>query len=99
MSGARAARIGSVSRRRPATISIAVLAIAIIATAIGPRESSAQDAQAQALELSDHAFAMLNAMNAASNKAGPMLAPVASLAGDAQTLSTALSANDTASAS
>ncbi len=76
-----------------------MLAFTIIAIAFAPRDSFAQDAQAQALELSDHAFAMLNAMNASSAKAGPMLAPVASLAGDAQTLSTALGANDTASAS
>ena len=59
----------------------------------------AQDAQAQALELSDHAFAMLNAINASSTKPGPILAPVANLAGDAQTLSTALDAHDNATAS
>jgi len=98
-SGARTARNGSASRRSPASISIAVLAIAIVTMALAPRQSFAQDAQSQALELSDHAFAMLNAINASSTRAGPMLAPVASLAGDAQTLSTALGANDNASAS
>ncbi|HYR78898.1 MAG TPA: hypothetical protein VEO55_02775, partial [Candidatus Dormibacteraeota bacterium] len=59
----------------------------------------ADDASAQALQLSDHAFAMLNAMNAASGKPGPMLEPAASLAGDAHALSTALSAHDKAGAS
>ncbi len=62
--------------------------VVLVAVGIGSRQSFAQDAQAQALELSDHAFAMLNAINASSTKAGPILAPVASLAGDAQTLST-----------
>lgn len=44
---------------------------------------------------------MLNAINAASsaNKPGPILEPAASLAGDAQTLSTALSSHDNAAAS
>ncbi len=59
----------------------------------------ADDAGVDALQLSDHAFAMLNAMNAASGKPGPMLEPAASLAGDAHALSTALSAHDKASAS
>src|SRR5229473_1172089 len=59
----------------------------------------ADDAGVDALQLSDHAFAMLNAMNAASGKPGPMLEPAASLAGDAHALSTALSAHDKAGAS
>src|SRR6266481_248785 len=89
------ARIASACGR----IATAILLLTIVAVAMGPRQSFAQDAQAQALELSDHAFAMLNAINASSSKAGPILAPAASLAGDAQTLSTALSAHDSASAS
>lgn len=61
----------------------------------------ADDASADALQLSDHAFAMLNSINAAaaSGKPGPILAPAASLAGDAQALSTALGAHDNAAAS
>jgi hypothetical protein len=97
ITGARRARSGAVSRRVGKTI--AVLAIAIVAIGIGPRKASAQDAQAQAIDLSDYAFAMLNAINAASAKPGPILAPAASLAGDAQTLSTALGAHDSAAAS
>src|SRR5258708_9523541 len=89
------ARIASACER----IATAILLLTIVAVAMGPRQSFAQDAQAQAVELSDHAFAMLNAINASSSKAGPILAPVASLAGDAQTLSTALGAHDNASAS
>ena len=88
-------RLHSASRRRWTIIAV----LAIVAAGIGPRQSFAQDAQAQAQELSDHAFAMLNAINADSTKAGPILAPAASLAGDAQTLSTALGANDNAGAS
>lgn len=77
----------------------AIIVVALAAAGIGPRQSFAQDAQSQAVDLSDHAFAMLNAINASSTKAGPILAPAASLAGDAQTLSTALSAHDNAGAS
>jgi hypothetical protein len=77
----------------------ALLAVAVVtAVALGPRQSFAQDAQAQALDLSDHAFSMLNAVNAASSRDAPMLAPAASLAGDAQALSTALTAQDKAAA-
>ena len=80
---------------------VAVIALIglVAAGSIHPRQSFAQDAQAQALDLSDHAFAMLNRINAGSAKAGPILAPAASLAGDAQTLSTALGAHDGAGAS
>ena len=92
---AHGARVGSACGR----IATAIFVLAMIATAIGPRQSFAQDAQAQALELSDHAFAMLNAINASSAKPGPILAPAASLAGDAQTLSSALGAHDQATAS
>jgi hypothetical protein len=96
-SGAHRGRIGAVSRRSTATGAIAIIVLAVCAAV--PRVCSAQDAQSQALELSDRAFAMLNQINAASNKAGPILAPAASLAGDAQTLSSALSAHDAAGAS
>jgi hypothetical protein len=96
-SGAHSAHSGFACGR----IATTILMVAMIAVTIGPRQSFAQDAQAQALELSDHAFAMLNAINAnaSSAKPGPILAPAASLAGDAQTLSTALSAHDQATAS
>lgn len=92
--GARVTRRGSVLSRVASAIALIVLV-----AGIASRQAFAQNAQAQALELSDHAFQMLNAINASSNKAGPILAPVASLAGDAQTLSSALSAHDNASAS
>ena len=96
-SGAHSARDGFACGR----IATTILLLAMIAVAIGPRQSFAQDAQAQALELSDHAFSMLNAINASASaaKPGPILAPAASLAGDAQTLSTALGAHDQATAS
>ncbi len=98
-SGVRRARIGSLSRRRWTTIAVLVFVFSSVAIGIGPRQSFADDVQAQALELSDHAFAMLNTINAASTRAGPILVPAASLAGDAQTLSTALGAHDNAAAS
>jgi hypothetical protein len=93
---ARVARIESVRGRIAAAILL--LGFAIAALGVRPQQSFAQDARADALDLSDRAFAMLNAINASSTKAGPILAPAASLAGDAQTLSTALSAHDSASA-
>ncbi len=98
-SGARAPRNGSFSPRMWTTITVLVFVFNFVAIGIGPRQSFADDVQAQALELSDHAFAMLNAINAASTRAGPILAPTASLAGDAQSLSTALGAHDSAAAS
>ena len=99
--GARTPRIGSASGRMRTTTTIAALVCVFTAVAmgIGPRHCFAGDVQTQALELSDHAFAMLNAINAASTRAGPILAPAASLAADAQTLSTALGAHDNAAAS
>ena len=78
----------------------AIASFVLFAVGIGSRQSFAQDAQAQALELSDHAFAMLNRINASSPpRPGPILAPAASLAGDAQTLSTRSGAHDNAAAS
>ncbi|MDB5108501.1 MAG: hypothetical protein JWM69_1442, partial [Candidatus Binatus sp.] len=78
------------NRLRPCNIATAMLALALIVSSAARAETP----QSQASQLSDRAFAMLSAINAGSGKAGPMLAPVASLAGDAQTLSTALGAND-----
>lgn len=73
---------------------------AILAFVLAPTPRCyADDASADALQLSDHAFAMLSSINAASGKPGPILAPAASLAGDAQALSTALGARDNAAAS
>ncbi|MDO8433035.1 MAG: hypothetical protein Q7S58_11565 [Candidatus Binatus sp.] len=69
----------------------AILGLLLLAT---PPVSSADDMQATASQLSDNAFRLLNSINTGAGKAGPILAPVASLAGDAQTLSAALTAND-----
>ncbi len=92
-----APRIASAARRIEPTIALALLLL--IAVGIGPRPCCAQDSQAQAQELSDHAFSMLNSINSSPGKPAPMLAPAASLAGDAQSLSTALGAHDGAGAS
>ena len=69
--------------------------IGIIATvAAMPLAARADSAQAIASELSNGAFAMLNSIDAGSKAGGPMLAPVASLASDAQSLSSALDKGD-----
>ena len=80
-------------------LTIGALLAFVLTTGTTPR-CYADDASAQALQLSDRAFAMLNSINAtaSANKPGPILAPVAALAGDAQALSTALDAHDNATA-
>jgi hypothetical protein len=85
-------------RRRIFAFTVGAILALMLASGSASR-CYADDASAQASQLSDHAFAMLNAMNAASGKPGPMLEPAASLAGDAHALSTALSAHDKAGAS
>jgi hypothetical protein len=61
----------------------------------------ADDPSAIAAQLSDGAFAMLKSLNAQNSGGGsnPMLGPVATFAGDAQTLSHALANGDRAAAS
>ena len=61
----------------------------------------ADDPSAIATQLSDGAFALLKSLNAQNSGGGssPMLGPVASFAGDAQTLSHALANGDRAAAS
>ncbi|HEY6418891.1 MAG TPA: hypothetical protein VIX59_07810 [Candidatus Binataceae bacterium] len=54
----------------------------------------ADELPSKTTQLSDSAFAMLNAVNAGAEKDDPMLAPVASLAGDAQTLASAVQGGD-----
>ena len=86
------------ARHRP-FFALAIGALLAFLLAPTPR-CYADDASAQALQLSDRAFAMLNAINAtaSADKPGPILAPAAALAGDAQALSTALDAHDDATA-
>ena len=85
--------------RRFFTLTIGALLVFLL-TAVATRPCYADDASAQALQLSDRAFAMLNSLNATatSGKPGPILTPAANLAGDAQALSTALDAHDSAAA-
>jgi len=79
-----------------------VLASALVAAGLavcGPAQSAMADtAQSQAAELSDRAFSLLNLVNADAGAAGPMLGPIANLASDAQTLSSALDKGDRAEA-
>ena len=72
--------------------------------ASAPAAHAAADAGAASAELSNQAFALLNSLNAtdadgnANPEAKELVGPVASFAGDAQTLSQALDAKDNAGA-
>ena len=72
--------------------------------ATAPAAHAADDPKAASAELSNQAFALLNSLNAtdADGNANPdakaLVGPVASFAGDAQTLSQALDAGDNAGA-
>ncbi|MGZ6185101.1 MAG: hypothetical protein ACXWNN_04315, partial [Candidatus Binataceae bacterium] len=106
-SGKRAAGTPSRRRRgwrlgREAVLCGAGLFAMLCATA--PAAHAAADAGAASAELSNQAFALLNSLNAtdANGNANPdakeLVGPVASFAGDAQTLSQALDAKDNAGA-
>ena len=78
----------------------AMLALLLLAAPIVLHaEGFAGDLRAKAAQLSDTAFRLLSSINTDSGKASPILAPVASVAGDAQTLSAALTADDRTAAS
>ena len=85
------ARIGRTSA------AIAALGAAVALATLAPMIARADTPREVASGLSDAAFAMLNSIDA-SAKAGAMLAPVASLASDAQSLSGALDKGDRAGA-
>ena len=87
-----------IRHRRFVAFTVGAILALMLAGGATPR-CYAEDASANALQLSDHAFAMLNSLNAAGGKPGPLFTPAASLAGDAQALSTALGAHDKAAAS
>lgn len=106
-SGKRAAGTPSRRRRgwrlgREAVLCGAGLFAMLCATA--PAAHAAAGAGAASAELSNQAFALLNSLNAtdANGNANPdakeLVGPVASFAGDAQTLSQALEAKDNAGA-
>src|ERR1700691_144570 len=81
------------SRRRPLSIVIGfVLAISMLALSTAYADDFHLDAQ----RLSDSAFAILNSLTSDSTKAGAsdVTGAMASFAGDAQTLSSALSSGD-----
>ncbi len=78
----------------------ALLALgAAIAAAALPLAVRADTPAAIAKQLSDNSFTMLNSIDSGSKAGGPMLAPVASLASDAQSLSSALEKGDRTAAS
>ncbi len=81
-------------RRRRVALAAAAAVGVVLFWRGAMREARAEDARAAAQELSDGAFALLSSVNADAPKAGPMLAPVANLAGDAQTLASATSHGD-----
>ncbi|MFZ0658997.1 MAG: hypothetical protein WAM05_09780 [Candidatus Binataceae bacterium] len=75
------------------TVRTTAAMLALMLAAFAPVAARADTPQAVAASLSDAAFAMLNSIDADA-KAGAMLAPVASLASDAQSLSGALDKSD-----
>src|SRR5258708_7139333 len=82
----------------PLTAMLALLLLA--APIVLHAEGFAGELRAKAAQLSDTAFRLLSSINTDFGKqASPILAPVASVAGDAQTLSAALNADDRAAAS
>jgi hypothetical protein len=87
----------SIGTRHRSPMLVCGLAMLWIVCAAGmPR---ADELPAKTTQLSDSAFAMLNSVTADPEKDNPMLAPVASLAGDAQTLASAVQGGDLTAAS
>ncbi len=90
--------------RRAVKCALLGATVCALACAIVPAVSAAEDAKAASAELSNQAFTLLNSLNApgADGNANPgakaLLGPVATFAGDAQTLSQALGASDNAGA-
>ncbi|HUO04226.1 MAG TPA: hypothetical protein VMU16_03405 [Candidatus Binataceae bacterium] len=76
---------------------IPVLLVLLACGAIA-RPAAGGDPQSQAARLSDGAFSLLSTINTGGSGSNPLLAPVASLAGDAQSLASALAVNDNAKA-
>ncbi len=75
--------------RRAFAPSLAAAAALVVAGWLLPRDVRAETAATAAQELSDGAFALLNLVNAQAGKDAPLLAPVANLAADAQSLASA----------
>jgi hypothetical protein len=87
--------------KRRARYSLAIgFVLAILISMVAPELANADDVHLDAQHLSDSAFALLNSLNSDSSKAGAsdVMGAMASFAGDAQTLSTALAQNDRAGA-
>jgi hypothetical protein len=86
--------------RRALDAALAGLLMCVLACATVPAAHAADDPRAMSSELSNQAFALLNSLTAsdaagnANSAAKMLLGPVASFAGDAQTLSQALGACD-----
>jgi hypothetical protein len=91
-------------RRRALESALCGVLALVLLCACPPVARAALDPKTASSELSNQAFALLNSLNAsgADDEASPgakaLLGPVASFAGDAQTLSNALGAGDTAGA-
>jgi hypothetical protein len=70
----------------------------LLASAYPSSLARADSVQSEAAHLSDAAFALLNSVESNATLAGPLLAPVASLASDTQSLATALGNSNKAAA-
>lgn len=95
---------GSCSHQRaPSVVKFAPMVLTFLvglglALSIVSESARADELSANAAQMSDRAFALLNTLNAQSGggSANPLLAPVASFASDAQTLANALAKGDAA---
>jgi hypothetical protein len=91
-------RFLGLSYGRPRLCVVAMLAAALICAASPAR---AEDLAERAAQLADAAFVMLNSLNSASadsSTGGPLLAPTAELASNAQSLANALKKSDRSAA-
>ncbi|MGH7813699.1 MAG: hypothetical protein ACREQI_06810 [Candidatus Binataceae bacterium] len=91
-------RIIRAGGRRSVPVRAALPVTALLLIFAGTARAAAADLKAQAAQLSDSAFALLYSLGGASAKPAPALAPVANLAGDAQTMAEELSRGGRAAA-
>src|ERR1700676_2011002 len=88
--------MGSLLKRRAQYVSAMGYVLAIALSILAPNLAGADDSHLAAQHLSDSSFAVLNSLTSDSSKAGAgeVKGAMASFAGDAQTLSTALAKGD-----
>src|SRR6267143_356560 len=95
-----AVKMGTLFQRRARLASAMGFVLMIATSILALKPAHGDDFHAAAQHLSDSAFAILNSLTSDSSKAGAgdAMGAMASFAGDAQTLSTALAKGDQESA-